>query len=123
MMQAYISSNLSNKLYESVLAEAAKSNPALKELAQNTAQMRSPIGLAMLSDSDGLMMEMRVPTSLTFMALAYLATNKPEVNAVTYSQPSGLGIPTPTGPSTRTRTSDGRRVPKLTDEDLRDRRP
>jgi hypothetical protein len=123
MMQAYISSNLSNKLYESVLAEAAKSNPALKELAPKTAQMRSPIGLAMLPDSDGLMIEMRVPTSLTFMALAYLATGKNEANSVTYSEPPGLGIPTPTGPSTRTRTSDGRRVPKLTDEDLRDRRP
>jgi len=122
-LQAYLSSNLSNKLYESVLAEAAKSNPALKEFAPKTAQMRSPIGLAMLPDSDGVMMEMRVPTGLTFMALAYLATSKPAANGPAYSEPAGLGIPNPTGPSTRTRTSDGRRVPKLTDEDLRDRRP
>ena len=123
MLQAYLSSNLSNKLYESVLAEAAKSNPALKEFAPKTAQMRSPIGLAMLPDSDGLMMEMRVPTSLTFMALAYLATSKPAANGPAYSEPAGLGIPNPTGPSTRTRTMDGRRVPTLTNEDLRERRP
>ena len=123
MLQAYISSNLSNKLYESVLAEAVKSNAALKEFAPKTAQMRSPIGLAMLPDSDGVMMEMRVPTSLTFMALAYLATSKPTAFGPAYSEPAGLGIPNPTGPSTRTRTMDGRRVPTLTNEDLRDRRP
>ncbi|MGA9767448.1 MAG: DUF3352 domain-containing protein [Blastocatellia bacterium] len=123
MLQAYLSSNLSNKLYDSVLAEAAKSNAALKEFVSKPAQMRSAIGLAMLPDSDGLMMEMRVPTSLTFMALAYLATNKPAVNSPVSSEPSGLGIPNPTGPSTRTRTMDGRRVPTLTNEDLRDRRP
>lgn len=123
MLQAYVSSNLSNKIYESVLAEAAKSNPALKELASKTAQMHSPIGLAMLPDSDGLMMEMRMPTSLTFMALAYLATSKPAASGPVYSEPAGLGIPNPTGPSTRTRTVDGRRVPTLTNEDLRDRRP
>jgi hypothetical protein len=123
MLQAYLSSNLSNKLYESVLAEAAKSNAALKEFAPKTAQMQSPIGLAMLPDPDGLMMELRVPTSLTFMALAYLATNKPAANGPAYSEPAGLGIPNPTGPSTRTRTMDGRRVPTLTNEDLRERRP
>jgi hypothetical protein len=123
MLQAYLSSNLSNKLYESVLAEAAKSNPALKEFAPKPAQMRSPIGLAMLPDSDGLMMELRVPTSLTFMALAYLATSKPAAAGPAYSEPAGLGIPNPTGPSTRTRTMDGRRVPTLTNEDLRERRP
>src|SRR6185436_18268588 len=62
MLQAYLSSKLSNKLYESVLAEAAKSNAALKEFASKPAQMHPAIGLAMLPDSDGLMMEMRVPT-------------------------------------------------------------
>ncbi len=123
MMQAYVSSNLSNKIYESVLAEAAKSNAALKEFAPKAAQMHSPIGLAMSPDSDGLMMELRVPTSLTFMALAYLATSKPAANGPAYSEPAGLGIPNPTGPSTRTRTMDGRRVPTLTNEDLRERRP
>jgi uncharacterized protein DUF3352 len=123
MMQAYISSNLSNKLYESILSEAAKSNPALKEFAQKTAQPRSPVGLSMLPDSDGLMMEMRVPTNLTFMALASLAASKPATNDAAHSQAPGMGIPNPSAPSTRTRTSDGRRVPTLTDEDLRERRP
>lgn len=123
MLQAYVSSNLSNRIYESVLAASAKSNPALKDFASKTAQVNSPIGLAMLPDSDGVMMEMRVPTSLTFMALAYLATGKPASSGPAYSQPAGLGIPTPTGPSTRTRTMDGRRVPTLTNEDLKDHRP
>ena len=123
MLQAYLSSKLSSRLYESVLAEAAKSNASLKEFASKPAQMHSPIGLAMLPDSDGLMMEMRVPTGLTFMALAYLATSKPAPNTAAPSESSGLGIPNPTGPSTRTRTVDGRRVPTLTTEDMRERRP
>jgi hypothetical protein len=123
MMQAYLSSNISSKLYEAILTEAAKSNPALKEFAPKSAQAHSPVGLTVTPDSDGVMMEMRVPTNLTFMALASLATGSPAPYGAAYSQPSGLGIPDPTGPSTRTRTADGRRVPKLTDDDLRSRRP
>ncbi|HKP86320.1 MAG TPA: DUF3352 domain-containing protein [Blastocatellia bacterium] len=123
IMQAYISSSISNKLYEYILTEAVKSDPSMKEFARKTAQPRSPVGVTVVPDSDGMMMEMRVPTNLTLMALASLATGKPATYGPDYSQPPGLGIPNPTGPSTRTRTSDGRRVPKLTDEDLRERRP
>jgi hypothetical protein len=123
MMQAYFSSNLSNKLYDTILSEAVKTNPSLKEFARKTAQPRSPIGLTVVPDSDGMMLEMRVPTNLIFMAIASLANSKPASSEPAYSQPAGVGIPSPTSPSTRTRTVDGRRVPRLTDEDLRDRRP
>lgn len=123
IVQAYISPNVSNLLYESILSEAAKSNPSFKELARKTAQTSSPVGITITPDSDGLMMELRVPTSLTFMALASLTTGKPASKNPVYSEPANVGIPNPSGPSTRTRAADGRRVPKLTDDDLRTRLP
>ena len=85
--------------------------------------MRSAVGLTMMPDDDGLMMEMRVPTDMTVMVLAALATEKPARYGITSAPASGIGIPNPTTPAVRTRNVDGRRVPKMTNDDVMGRRP
>jgi Protein of unknown function (DUF3352) len=123
MMQGYLSASITNKLSESISAEIVKANAELKDYVKSAAQIRSAIGVAMMPDADGLMIEMRAPTSLTFMALAALATSKPAPNGVASAPASGVGIPNPIAPSTRTRNADGRRVPKMTNDDVMSRRP
>ena len=123
MMQAYLSSSISNKIFELISTEVVKAGPELKDYVRSAAQTRTAIGLTMMPDSDGLMMEMRAPTKLTFMALAAVATSKPSSYGITPAPASGIGIPSPTTPSNRTRNADGRRVPKMTNDDVVGRRP
>jgi hypothetical protein len=123
MMQAYLSPSISSKLYELVSAEVAKSNSGLKDYVRSAAQSRSAIGVTMMPDADGLMMEMRVPTNLTFLALAAMTTGKPASYGIMSAPVSGIGIPNPTTPAAGTRNADGRRVPKMTNDDVMGRRP
>jgi hypothetical protein len=123
MMQAYLSPGVAHKIYELIYAEVVKSNAELKDYVGKTAQPRSAIGLTMASDPDGLSMEMRVPTNLAFMAIAAMASGKPASYPITSAPSSGIGIPNPTTPASRTRNADGRRVPKMTSDDLMNRRP
>jgi hypothetical protein len=123
MMQAYLSSSISNKILESISAEVLKASPELKDYVRSAAQSRSAIGLTMMPDSDGLMMEMRAPTKLAFMALAAVTTSKPASYGIAPAPASGIGIPGPTTPAARTRNADGRRVPKMTNDDVVGRRP
>lgn len=123
MMQAYLSPGITNKLCELISAEVVKSNSELKDYMKGIAQTRSAIGLTMMPDTDGLMMEMRAPTNLTFMALAAMATIKPSSYGITPGPTSGIGIPNPTTPATGTRNIDGRRVPRMTNDDVMSRRP
>ena len=71
-------------------------------------QTRSAIGVTMIPDADGLMLEVRVPTEFAVMALAAMVAEKPNdygINSQTGARPAG------------------RRTPTLTDEDLKARRP
>jgi hypothetical protein len=104
-MQAYFSSGMTGELLKTMFAEAAKSNEALKGFATVAARTRSSIGLTMKDDSDGMMMEMRVPTNLAFMAMASMSATKP----------MPYGISTTSGKS----RAGGRRTPKMTDEDVK----
>jgi hypothetical protein len=121
-MQAYLSAAVTNRFYNELLKGAAQSTGSVKELAVSTPHVRSAIGVTMMPDTDGAILEVRVPTNLTFMALASLASGQPATVSVA-GVPGGLGIPFPTKPATSSRGPDGRRVPRLTDDDLRDRRP
>jgi hypothetical protein len=123
MLQAYLSAGITKKLSESISADIVKANAEMKDFVRSAAQTNSAIGLTMMPDSDGLMIEMRAPTSLTFIALAALATNKPGSDVATAAPASGIGIPNPTAPAARTRNADGRRVPKMTNDDVTSRRP
>jgi hypothetical protein len=123
MMQAYLSPGVSNKIIESISTEIVKANAELKDYVTSTAQTRSAIGLTITPDPDGLMMEMRAPANLTFMALAAVATSKPSPYGITSASSTGTGIPSPTTPAAGTRNADGRRVPKMTNDDMMDRRP
>ncbi|HEX8091929.1 MAG TPA: DUF3352 domain-containing protein [Blastocatellia bacterium] len=123
MMQAYLSPAISSKIFESILTEVVKANAELKYYARNVTLTRSAIGLTMTPDSDGLMMEMRAPTNLTFMALAAIATGKSAPYGITSAPAAGIGIPSPTTPAASIRNTDGRKVPKLSNDDLMDRRP
>jgi Protein of unknown function (DUF3352) len=123
MMQAYLSPGVSNKIYETISADIVKSNAELKDYVRRAAQARSAIGLTMAIDPEGISMEMRVPTNLTFMALAAMATGKSAPYPITSTPASGIGIPNPTTPALRTRNADGRRVPKMTSDDVTNRRP
>lgn len=104
-LQAYFSSGMTGELLKTVFAEAAKSNEALRGFATVAARTRSSIGLTMKNDSDGMIMEMRVPTNLVFMAMASMSATKP----------MPYGISTSSGKSRAGR----RRTPKLTDEDVK----
>jgi hypothetical protein len=123
MMQAYLSRSISSKIFESISTEIVKSNAELKDYVTSAAQTRSAIGLTITPDPDGLMMEMRAPTNMAFIALAAMASNKPASYGITSAPASGIGIPNPTSPAARTRNADGRRVPKMTDDDVMGRRP
>jgi len=103
-MQAYVSSGMASILLKSILAQAMKSNEALRGLAQSSTQGRSAIGLTMKPEAEGLMLEMRVPANLAFMAIASMATSKPA--------PYGIS-------TSGERRNGGRRTPKMTDEDAR----
>jgi hypothetical protein len=123
MMQVYLSSGVSNKIFEAISTEVVKANAELKDFVRSAAQTRSAIGLTITPDSDGLMMEMRAPTNMTFVALAAMATGKSSPYGITSAPAAGVGIPTPTTPAASIRNADGRRVPKMTNDDMTDRRP
>ncbi|HYP29349.1 MAG TPA: hypothetical protein VE262_21740 [Blastocatellia bacterium] len=107
MMQVFVSSRVSGKLQEVLQTEAAKLYPGL---AEASAPARAPLAVSMKHDEDGIMLEMRVPVSFAFMAL----------NSMTKSNPASLSGGSVTGPA---RGRGRSRTPRLTDEDLRLRRP
>jgi hypothetical protein len=116
-MQLYLSSAVATKLFETLQTETAKASASVKELAQPPARVAG-LGMSVLPDADGMLMEMRAPANLAFAAMAALATSKP-ANLTT--APVGYGIPA--SATAAPRTANGSRVPKMTDDDVVTRRP
>jgi hypothetical protein len=117
--QFYLSSAVATKLLESLQTETAKASGSVKELAQPPARVAG-LGVAMLADADGMLMELRAPATLAFAAMAALATGRP-ANASLTAAPDGFGIPAPA--TAAPRHQSGAPVPKMTDEDVVTRRP
>src|SRR6185369_13323978 len=117
--QLYLSSAVATKLLESLQTETAIASGSVKELAQSPARVAG-LGLSVLPDADGMLMELRAPATLAFAAMALLATNRP-ANASLMAPPGGFGIPAST--TAAPRHANGSRVPKMTDEDVVTRRP
>jgi hypothetical protein len=115
-LQLYLSSAVTTKLFDSLQTEAAKASGSVKELAQPPARIAG-LGLSVLPDADGTVVEMRAPARLAFAAMAALATSKP---ASRTTAPAGFGIP---APATAPRPASSSRVPKMTDDDMLTRRP
>jgi uncharacterized protein DUF3352 len=111
MMQAYLSSAISRSLFEAIVGDTAKSSPGLAAPA-GTIAMQSPIGLTVTPDTEGAMIETKLPTELALLALSSLAAHKPS--------PYGVGD----SPDSGVRPGQyGRKVPKLTTDDVRRRQP
>jgi hypothetical protein len=109
-LQAYLSSRLTKEILDSLSKEAASSAGLSQQLAAGS-QTPSPIGLSVVANEDGLMIEAHLPTHLLAMALTAMLNSKPA--------PYGIpGTSTPGAPQ-----SGSRSTPKLTDDDLRFRRP
>ena len=104
MMQVYVSSGAANSLFKTISTQAAKLNSGAA-VSVPVSESRSAIGVTMVPDTDGLMLEARVPTDLAVMALASMVSEKPA--------PYGIN----------SQTGGARRTPTLTDEDLKARRP
>jgi hypothetical protein len=117
-MQLYLSSAVATKLFETLQTETAKANGSVKELAQPPARVAG-LGMSVLPDADGVLMELRAPANLAFAAMAALATSKLMPASLT-AAPSGFGIP---ASATAPRHASGSRVPKMTEEDVVTRRP
>ncbi|HET9529066.1 MAG TPA: DUF3352 domain-containing protein [Blastocatellia bacterium] len=98
MLQAYLSPAVSGRLFEATSQGAAK-------------RASSPLALSMMSDDDGFLFEMRVPTEIALAALNSLATSKPNRYGISSSPAAGPRRPA------------GRGSPTLTDDDLKNRRP
>jgi hypothetical protein len=116
MLQVYLSGAVSSSVYRMLTAEAAKADVTPVALKPGKPQSHPPLGMVITPDSDGTMIEMRVPTNLALTALAYMARSKP----------ASFGMHSPyTGveSSGGTRGAGGSKTPRLTDEDLRHRRP
>ncbi|HWP42877.1 MAG TPA: hypothetical protein VNO14_06570, partial [Blastocatellia bacterium] len=101
MMQAYLSPAVSGSLLDSTKGTAAGAAKGA----------RSPLALTIMSDEDGFLMEMRVPTELALAGLASMAANRPAAYGITSSPSSGA------------RRRAGRRSPTFTDDDLIRRKP
>jgi hypothetical protein len=114
-LRAYLSSRLSKDLYDSLLKETAKSGAGSEEAVAGS-QTSSPIALSMIPDEDGLMIEARVPTNLALLALSSMFNAKPAPYGISPSR--GIGASDSASPRT-----GGRATPRLTDDDLRSRRP
>lgn len=117
--QLYLSSAVATKLLESLQIETAKAIGSVKELAQPPARVAG-LGISVLPDADGMLLELRVPATLAFAAMAALATGRP-ANADLMATPDGFGIPAPT--TTAPRHANGSHVPKMTEDDMVTRRP
>lgn len=114
MMQLFVSSRVSGKLQEVLQAEAAKMFPGTVEAS---APSRAALGMAMKHDEDGVLLEMRVPVSFALMALNSMAKSNPAAFGSPLNSTGGEGVTAPARGRARSRT------PRLTDEDLRRRRP
>jgi hypothetical protein len=115
-LRAYLSSRLSKELSDSLLKEAAKSGGALEEVVQPASQTALPIGVSMVQDQDGLLIEARLPANLAVMALASILNARPASFGISSSPGGGVS-------DSSSRRSGGRATPKLTDDDIRIRRP
>ncbi len=105
MLQVYVSSKAANSFFKTISTQAAKTNSGAAAPQVPVTESRSSIGVMMVPDADGLMLEARVPTDLAVMALAAIVSEKPA--------PYGIN----------SQTGGARRTPTLTDEDLKARRP
>jgi len=112
-LQAYLSSRLSKELFDSLSKDMAKSGGKAEETAA-TSQVASAIGLSIIPDDEGLMINAHVPANLALLALGSLLSAKPA--------PFGISA-SPAGPDSGQRRAGGKATPKLTDDDLRLRRP
>jgi hypothetical protein len=119
-MQLYLSSAVATKLFETLQTETAKANGLVKELAQPPARVAG-LGMSVLPDADGMLMELRAPANLAFAAMAALATSKPVPASLTTAAPAGFGIPA--SATAAPRHANASRVPKMTDDDVVSRRP
>jgi Protein of unknown function (DUF3352) len=117
--QLYLSSAVATKLLETLQTETAKASGSVKELAQPPARVAG-LGISVLPDADGMLMELRAPATLAFAAMAALATSRP-ANASLRAAPAGFGIPAPA--TAAPRHANGSRVPKMTEDDMVTRRP
>jgi hypothetical protein len=118
-MQLYLSSAVATKLFETLQTETAKASGSVKELAQPPARVAG-LGMSVLPDADGMLMEMRAPANLAFAAMAALATSKPAPASLT-AAPDGFGIPA--SATAAPRHASGPHVPKMTEDDVVTRRP
>ena len=115
-LQAYLSSHLSKELLDSLTKEVAKSgDPAAQPLSQST-QPTLPIGLSLIPDDDGLLIEANLPANVLTTALVAMFNTK--------RAPYGISLTPGVGtPGTGAVRPGGRATPRLTDDDLRYRRP
>jgi hypothetical protein len=107
MLQVYVSSGAANGFFKTISTQAAKMK-AGGAVTVPASVSRSAIGVTMTPDSDGLILDVRVPSELAVLALAAMVAEKPNsygINSQTGARPAG------------------RRTPTLTDEDLKSRRP
>jgi hypothetical protein len=105
MMQLYVAGRVSEKLFESVAKGGSKNGAAPAP--------RGPIGMIAMPDAEGMMAELRLPTSLALRALSGIAESKPAHYGI--SAAPAVGAPA-------NRASGARRTPTLTTDDVK-RRP
>lgn len=114
-LQAYISSRLSRELFESLSKEMARSEGTPYARLDPASATASAIGFSMTGSDDGLMIEAHLPANLALLALGSMLNAKPAPYGIS-SSPAGA-------PDSGSRRTNGRATPRLTDDDLRLRRP
>jgi hypothetical protein len=102
MLQAYFSPKMSGGFSKTIAARGEM---------KSAERMRSPLGLVMTTNPDGMMMQMRMPSRIALEALASMTSPDSSVPGINYSSGTSPGV------------GKGRRSPTLTTEDLRYRRP
>jgi hypothetical protein len=104
VMQMYVSGKMAG-LMNQFAAAAISQGAAMADL-----QMKTPLGMVMLPDDDGLMIEMRASAALALTGLSSMARG---ASSDMNSLPSGVPGGVPGG------VSGGRRAPTLTNDDIR----
>jgi hypothetical protein len=117
MLQVYLSNTVSKSFYQMIQTQLTTDDVTLAAPKANGSRSQTPLGVVITPDADGTMIEMRVPTDLALMALSSMVTSKPAPVGV-YSPYTGLE-----SSNGAAHKAGGRKTPRLTDEDLRHRRP
>lgn len=112
-LQAYLSSRLSKDLLDS-LARDAKSGGVSQQSTLSAPPL--PIGLSLGPDDDGLLIEANLPTSVLTSMLTAVFRAKPARYGITSTPGTGISTSGAARPGNRT-------TPRMTDDDLRFRRP